>query len=67
MKTSIEERLDRAVELYFAGYSAKEAIEGIRHELNIDENAEIYSEETGQTYKDIEAMTDEEIKKLVEG
>ena len=46
------------------GMSIKEAIEEVKHDLNIDRE-ELYDEETGETIGDIEHANDAQIKNLL--
>lgn len=63
MDKSTERRAEKAVELYFSGYSAKEAVERAKH-WKLDDT-EIYDEETGITYKDIDMLTPLEMKQFL--
>jgi len=64
MDKSTERRAEKAVELYFSGYSAKEAVDRAKH-WKMDNNAEVYNEDTGETYKDAEMLTDTELKEFL--
>ncbi|MEY8001554.1 hypothetical protein AB8U03_15400 [Clostridium sp. Mt-5] len=64
MDESTERRTKKAVELYFSGYSAKEAVEQARH-WNMDNEAQVYNEDTGEIYKDAEMLTDAELKEFL--
>ena len=61
---NLERKAEKAVKLYFDGYSAKEAIEKVRYDLDGDE---LYDMENGHTVNNIDTATDTQIKNLLEG
>jgi hypothetical protein len=54
---------DMAVNFYFDGYTAHEAVRKAKYDLDDDE---IYDMETGQTIGEIELATDEQIRILLQ-
>ena len=55
-------KCDKAVELYFSGYTAHEAVRKAKYDLDDDE---IYDMETGQTVCTIDVAIDGQIKDLL--
>lgn len=64
---ALTEKVDKAVKLVQnKGCGYMEAIEKLR-KCKLDNNGELYDPVSGETFKDIDALTPEEVKIFVEG